>query len=817
MEMSTTGDASRQPSATSPLSPTINGKRPNAWLYFVLAAGVAGPLIAIVAEIAYGMCSFICNPIPTWWHLALLVVVPGANLVAIWAYFGGDTRVRTAAALLLGLAVGVSFFYSLQFLPIAPFSALGVIFFGLGLLGLTPFFALAASIVAARRLAASDPGRAVPRLPFRVGIAAAVLVLALHTFSQAITLVGMRMAVSGDDAARLRGVRIIRTMGSEAALLRACYALPMDIWLGLATSNTGENRVTTQDAREVYYRVTGEPFNSAPPPRRLGPRVMLAGDFEFDSDVGGTAVNGVSRGVSLKSSRIDTVVEPDALVAYTEWTMVFGNSSNTQREARAEIALPPGGVVSRLTLWVDGEEREAAFSTRGKVRAAYQEVAVVQRRDPVLVTTCGPDRVLMQCFPIPPDGGTMKVRIGVTAPLQIERLDTGRLALPRFVERNFRIPDNATHSLFAESGRDLKLDGRSGSPGRSVAARIPDADLAGRKVELACSRDPEIAAVWAPDTLAPEGQAVVQTVDRAPSSQPDDVAVVIDGSRSLAGSRDQIAAALKGLPVGCRFQVICAGEDVRVVVPPVKASAGTLRSAAEAVARARFVGGVDNRPALITAWESVSGSGRSAILWIHGPQPFASGSGTDQLAQLAERRPGAVKLMAVAAADGRNNVLAELERTGAAESVPRRGGLAADLSRLFASWSDHSSPAFCVVRVRVPVAEAKGVRCSPHIARLWARDEVARMCATLDSDRMREASVLAARYQLVTSVSGAVVLETDEQYRRAGLEPVDPASVPEIVPEPSGLIGIGVGAAFLAARGLRRRDRRHSPQVSSWI
>lgn len=809
--MSTVDDAASRPLRLAPHFRTTNGKRPNAWLYFVLAAGVAGPLIAVVAEIAFGMCSFVCNPIPTWWHLALLCAVPAGNLVAIWAYFRGDPRGRTAAALLIGLAVGVSFFYSLQFLPIASFSLLAVIFFGLGLPGLTPFFALAASIVAARRLAAADPERAVPRLPFRAGVAAAVLVLVLHTFSQAITLVGMRMAVSGDDAARLRGVRIIRTMGSESAVLRACYGLPIDIWLGLLSINSGEDRVTTQDAREVYYRVTGKPFNSVPPPRRLGPRTTLVSDFEFDSDVGGTAVNGVSRGVSLRSSRMDTVVEPDALVAYTEWTMVFGNSSNTQREARAEIALPPGGVVSRLTLWVDGEEREAAFSTRGKVRAAYQQVAVVERRDPVLVTTCGPDRVLMQCFPIPPDGGTMKVRMGITAPLEIESLDTGRLALPRFVERNFRIPDNVTHSLFAESGRDLKLAGHSGGAGRSAAARVPDAELAARRLELACSRDPDNAAVWVPDILAPDDHAIVQTVERASSPPPAEVAIVVDGSRSLAGLREQIADALHSLPVGCRFQVIHAGDEVRVLVPPVEASADTLRSAADAVVRARFVGGVDSTPALVRAWESVGSSGRGVIVWVHGPQPFASGSGTEQLVQLAERRPGAVKLMAVAAADGRNNVLAELERTGAAESVPRRGDLAADLSRLFAGWSDNPPATYAARRARVPIAEATGVRCSPHVARLWARDEVARMCETLDSGRKREASVLAARHQLVTSVSGAVVLETAEQYQRAGLEPVDPASVPEIVPEPSGLIAVAAGAALLAAGGLRRRACRRVP------
>ena len=88
-------------------------------------------------------------------------------------------------------------------------------------------------------------------------------------------------------------------------------------------------------------------------------------------------------------------------------------------------------MVSRLTLWIDGEEREAAFGGRSQVKTAYKET-VQQRRDPVLVTTCGPDRVLVQCFPVPPGGGRMKLRLGITAPLVLTAADTGCLRFALF-------------------------------------------------------------------------------------------------------------------------------------------------------------------------------------------------------------------------------------------------------------------------------------------------------------------------------------------------------------------------------------------------
>jgi hypothetical protein len=86
------------------------------------------------------------------------------------------------------------------------------------------------------------------------------------------------------------------------------------------------------------------------------------------------------------------------------------------------------------------------------------------------------------------------------------------------------------------------------------------------------------------------------------------------------------------------------------------------------------------------------------------------------------------------------------------------------------------------------------------VVRLWASDLIAGRSLAGDV-----ASKLAAQQQLVTHVSGAVVLERAEQYQRHGLEPVDPTSVPTI-PEPP-VIALLLVAAALAALW-RRRERR---------
>ena len=68
-----------------------------------------------------------------------------------------------------------------------------------------------------------------------------------------------------------------------------------------------------------------------------------------------------------------------------------------------------------------------------------------------------------------------------------------------------------------------------------------------------------------------------------------------------------------------------------------------------------------------------------------------------------------------------------------------------------------------------------------------------------------EATALAVRNQLVTPLTGAVVLEKKEQYDRHDLKAADPMTVPAI-PEPQ--IGVLVVVALIIAR-LRYVTRRN--------
>ena len=163
--------------------------------------------------------------------------------------------------------------------------------------------------------------------------------------------------------------------------------------------------INSENVREMFFRVTGKPFNSLKPPvsRPGGPCWRAGGSTRGGRfrrsrgrrRCGGAAEASGPGGVALRRSCGFHLAA--SAMASGRW--FSKTTASIAKEARCQVKLPRDGRVSRLTLWVNGEPREAAFSTVSKVKAAYKAVAVVQRRDPVLVNVVGPDTVMVQCFP----------------------------------------------------------------------------------------------------------------------------------------------------------------------------------------------------------------------------------------------------------------------------------------------------------------------------------------------------------------------------------------------------------------------------------
>lgn len=780
----------------------------------LLIFGVALPLIALIIELTtHGCARAFFDPIPTWWHVLIVASVPLINGLII--AHAPDRRFITPRGLLLANTISIVFssLYTLLFLALLIPGLIGVLYFGIGLIPLAPLLSLIAGYSARRGLLRSlNLTKRQIRVTTLQATCGALLVIAALTLPSALTRIGLEWADDVTPSVQQRGIRFLRYFGQEETMIRACYERPRQFVNLAALLISRTNPLSQEEARTIFFRVTGRPFNAQKPPTLYSSvgRWNLPEDltWEFDEERGGGAVAGRVRGLHLTGSRLDGHIHQQAALGYFEWTLEFQNDSSRQREARTQILLPPDAVVSRLTLWIDGEEREAAFAGRNHVREAYEKI-VRQRRDPVLVTTSGPDRILVQCFPVPPEGGTMKARIGFTAPCQMSDPDQGHLPLPKMIERNFNLHPTLEHTLWFESRAQLNspLVGL-----HSLTTETNDQVLRGQ-ISPSLLMAPE-AAIHVTRTKAPlkvqspglSGDAVItQQLEQIPADRTEHVVLVVDGSHGMADFHADVAQALDAFPEGTELSLLHATDQLphsESPPNPIPVASITVSEAQSLIRSYEAEGGQDNLRTLVEAWDLAAASPNGVVLWIHGQQPIALGSYLP-LQQRVERSYGRLNIHSLQTVPGPNRIL-EIIPPGTIKRLPRRASLEQDLRRWFErlgtnedSWQfkreRHSS---------LPVAERDSLpQVTDHVRRLWAAEHI----ETLSKQSKKSAAIkLAAQHQLVTSVSGAVVLENKQQFDEAGLAPVPADSVP-VIPEPSSWILLTIGLCFLHFTRPRRK------------
>ncbi len=104
-------------------------------------------------------------------------------------------------------------------------------------------------------------------------------------------------------------------------------------------------------------------------------------------------------GLELLSLRSRAVVADP--LAFTELHMVFQNPQDRQIEGRFEINLPPGAAISRFAMKINGDWQEAEVVELQAARRAYED-ALHRRQDPALLEKNAGNRFSARVFPIPP-------------------------------------------------------------------------------------------------------------------------------------------------------------------------------------------------------------------------------------------------------------------------------------------------------------------------------------------------------------------------------------------------------------------------------
>ncbi len=770
-------------------------------IFFIITFGLVLPLITLSIEILFAWCAQdLFDPIPTIAHVLMVATVPLANLLGLLVIFGKFQSARHKILFINGLAISISAFYSILFIPITPMAIIALIWL-IGILPLTPLLSLIATIICRRMISKPSitdpmPSLAIQGKRFKLsnwGFIAGILMIIAAEIPLTITEIGLQMAVSENQQEQLQGIGLLRLFANHDRLLSYSYDRrnrSRDLLSSLY--NWNNSYLSTDQARKIYFRVTGQAFNENDSGSYKRNGLLNNSRWsDFDTDQGGTTVGKRLQHVSLSSSQIDGSIDSDAALAYLQWTFEFTNQSYRQAEARAQIALPPGAVVSRVTLWIDGEEREAAFAGKGQARQAYQSV-VSRQRDPVLVTTAGPDTVLVQLFPVPFEG-SIKTRIGITAPLVIRNESEGILRLPFFKQKNFNIAEDFKHSVWLDSTATMRSEPAhlifesANSGAATLRGKLNDAGLKSPANSVLVSRDNRVKTVYTTNPVLNKGDKENSIISQhliRNYSNINHLVIVIDGSNSMQNYVSQIARAISKLPDTLEFSVIVAADEITKLKADFPASSVSYsQQMAQQLEAFDFVGGVDNTIALEQGWTMASMYQNSALLWIHGPQPVLL-STVDNLKQNWLRRPQGPELFDFPVIHSANRINENLDGISQLKIIPRVANIEQDLSYQFSLWSGQRQQ-WNAVRSIMTNSELQfpAQKTSDHLLRLWAYDQIKTKIAKDTVEQEQKAIQMATRYQLVTPVSGAVVLENQQQYDDNNLQAVDSGTVPT-VPEP---------------------------------
>lgn len=545
------------------------------------------------------------------------------------------------------------------------------------------------------------------------------------------------MSTSESANERKAGLDFLRQINPERDLMMECADARTAGIPGLFI------RIEPTTQRQIYFAVTGKPYRDD-----KSANFSSMPDDYLQKHVVGAPVSGLF----LVRSAMNGSVNPDSLSSTVNWTFVFKNRTYQPQEARAEIGLPEGAVISQMTLWPGGEPRNAHFNASGAAARAYNSSVVAGHDAPAIVTDLGRGRTLLHCYPVPAQG-EMKIRLAVTVPLKLHTLTEASLSLPRFIDNNFAIQAENQLSMRSPEGLTTNLkDARtttSPDGDRLLIGKMKEEDLSGSGLSIQVARKPSSAAIAIRDPFVRDLCYIIQSIKKVEAPPPSQLVVVVDGSQSVKAHSKEIQAALSKLPKNIQTSIILASDQSGDVPEPLPLQDGMKR-----LNSINLTGGQDNLQSVVKAAELAGQAKGGSVLWVHGPQP----SFNNEIYIMAPyvSRPKFYELALDNGVMDANEFFKNHREIGPIMPIARSSNVQEDLNRFIAKWQPGGTDFQVDYAIRTdykgPVANASQ---SAEIAALVANSEVQKM---LHEGKLRTAAATAVSHHIVSSVSLASVL-----------------------------------------------------------
>lgn len=329
------------------------------------------PVFVIVLEALTGLAKGTgLNPFASIPHTIACLGAPlGAALFAF--------NPRAALGLYgLGFCVASSLAFTIL---LGPFTILGLLLaiVVIGFIPLAPMLSLLFSLVAIRTL----PSAPLQARRLAIGAATAFALLFLGESPNWVARILADQSAKGSVSTSLR-----HWPGAATALRQSCMEEnPNGLAFRWLRANSDDPVADRDEACRAHYLLTGQ------------------------------AAPVATTSISLAVSHQRLALNPSTGIEEMNWVLEFTGGKVFDEEASLLLQLPRNSVLYGASLWVDGVERPAVFGGSSAVTRAFENVAVRQRRDPILLNYAGENRVHLRAFPISRNR-PMKLRLRLARP-----------------------------------------------------------------------------------------------------------------------------------------------------------------------------------------------------------------------------------------------------------------------------------------------------------------------------------------------------------------------------------------------------------------
>lgn len=323
-----------------------------------------------------------------------------------------------------GLTFWIVLYFALFLIPVIPFSALGILALGLGFYGLVPAIVTIIHILTIVRYL---PENKTNYISFGIGFSLVLSILIFFTVGLAaesnkiskITMLKSFEKTEGLPAYISVSQNLKPNFLNEIILKKGIVYVDLDNIFSMSGFDSfGTKQFNGEKLHNPFISVAYLFCKDSGLSKDDKIRILQS---NFDKRLETEEQLWTGEDLFTKNIKEDVKIYPDTRLAYTEITMNIVCDKNSWRDQEAiySFQLPEGSVATSLSLWVNGVERKGVLTTKEKAKKAYNQIVGVENRDPSLMQWKEGNKIVVRVFPV--NYKTPRIfKCGFTTPLKVE-------------------------------------------------------------------------------------------------------------------------------------------------------------------------------------------------------------------------------------------------------------------------------------------------------------------------------------------------------------------------------------------------------------